>query len=465
MEKQIPREQLATRLGFILLSAACAIGIGNVWRFPYIVGKSGGGAFVLIYLVTLAAVGLPLLMMEFACGRAAQKSIAKLHDELTPTKKVWRIHGVNGAIGNICLMMFYTTVTSWMVIAFFTSATGGFAEMSTEHITRMGFFGSMIADPWTQSVTMVAVCLSCVTVCAIGVQKGLERINKWIMLCLLFLIVILAANSLTLPNAMKGIKYYLVPNLDNMAKIGYIAVINDAFNQAFFTLSLGIGSMAVFGSYIQKNHSLLKESIHICVLDTFVAICAGFIVIPACFAFGAELNGGPGLVFATLPNVFKQMTGGRLWGSLFFLFMSFAALSTVLAVFENIIAIIREYTLWSRRKTCLVLAIAIPILSLPCIFGFNIWRDFHPLGGDSSILDFEDFIVSDLLLPLGGIAFCLYSCHKIGWGWDNFVAECNQGQGIKVPRWIKPYCQWILPAVIVTITLVGLWDKYLAKWF
>ena len=460
-----PREQLATRLGFILLSAACAIGIGNVWRFPYITGKYGGGAFVVIYLVSLALIGLPILMMEFACGRAAQKSIAKLHSVLTPDKKAWGLHGICGTIGNVCLMMFYTTVTAWMIISLVTSATGGFGKMPNEEIAQMKFFVGMISDPVTQIITMFGVCWGCVAVCAIGLQKGLERVNKYMMLCLLLLIVVLAGHSLTLDGAMEGVKFYLVPSLANMQKAGVIQVIKEAMNHAFFTLSLGIGSMAIFGSYIKKDHSLVKESVNVCCLDTFVALCAGFIIIPACFAFHAEPGGGPGLVFATLPCVFNQMAGGKLWGSLFFLFMSFAALSTVLAVFENIIATIREYTGWSRLKTCGVLAVLIPIVSLPCIFGFNIWSAFHPLGGETCVMDFEDFLVSDLLLPLGGLTFCIYSCHKIGWGWDNFVQEANQGDGAKVPTWIRPYCKWVLPVLVFGVFAIGLWDKYISKWF
>ena len=458
-----PREQLATRLGFILLSAACAIGIGNVWRFPYIAGKNGGGAFVAIYLVALAIVGLPILMMEFACGRAAQKSIAKLHGVLTPDKKAWSIHGVLGIMGNVCLMMFYTTVTAWMIISLVTSATGGFSKFTPEEISSMKYFVGMITDPVNQIIAMFGVSLGCVAVCAIGLQKGLERVNKWMMLCLLGLIIVLAVHSLTLDGAMEGVKFYLIPSLKNMQEVGVVQVIKEAMNHAFFTLSLGIGSMAIFGSYIKKEHSLVKESINVCVLDTFVALCAGFIIIPACFAFHAQPGGGPGLVFATLPNVFNQMAGGKFWGTLFFLFMSFAALSTVLAVFENIIAGLMDFTGWSRLKACGVLAVVIPLASLPCIFGFNMWSSFQPLGAGTCVMDLEDFVVSDCLLPLGGLTFCIYSCHKIGWGWDNFVKEANQGSGMNVPTWIRPYCKWVLPLIIFGIFAIGLWDKYIVK--
>ena len=400
------REKLASRLGFILLSAGCAIGIGNVWRFPYITGQSGGGWFVLIYLFFLAVLGLPVLVMEFATGRAAQRSIAALHGTLTPARRAWSLHGVAGLVGNTMLMMFYTTVAGWMVLYFLKTAAGTFVGMDAAAVGKA--FGDMLGDPGQQVAAMVGVSVGSAAVCAIGLQKGLERVTKWMMLALLLLIVVLSVNSACLKGADAGLKFYLVPNLAGLKATGVSTVIVNAMNQSFFTLSLGIGAMAIFGSYIDRKRTLLGEAINVAALDTLVAICAGLIIIPACFAYGIEAGQGPGLIFVTLPNVFNHMPSGRFWGALFFVFMSFAALSTVLAVFETIIACIRDYTDWNRGKTCALVAVAIPLLSLPCIFGFNLWSSFHPFGKGSCVLDLEDFIVSDLLLPLGALAFAFY---------------------------------------------------------
>lgn len=452
------REKLSSRLGFILLSAGCAIGIGNVWRFPYVTGQSGGGWFVLLYLVFLAAVGVPVLVMEFAVGRAAQRSIAQLHKVLTPRQKTWRIHGVCGLLGNVCLMAFYTNVAGWMVLYFLKTATGRFVGLSPDQIGAA--FGSMLADPIQQAVAMVCVCLGSVAVCSIGLQRGLECVSKWMMLALLILIVALAGNSVLQDGAGKGLRFFLMPDFANMKAIGIGTVAANAMNQAFFTLSLGIGAMAIFGSYIGKNQSLLGEAINVAVLDTFVAICAGLIIIPSCFAYGVEPGQGPGLVFVTLPNVFNHMPFGRIWGSLFFLFMCFAALTTVLAVFETIISCVRDYTDWSRGKACLIFAVMMPILSLPCVFGFNIWSGFQPFGKGSCVLDFEDFVVSDLLLPLGSLAVALYCCHRFGWGWEKFIAEANAGKGLRLPVWLRLYCGYVVPIVIVTIFIVGLMRRF-----
>ena len=452
------REKLGSRLGFILLSAGCAIGIGNVWRFPYVTGQSGGGWFVLVYLFFLALLGIPVLVMEFAVGRAAQRSIAKAHAELTPERKAWRMHGVAGLVGNMLLMMFYTTVTGWMILYFLKMAEGGFAGMSPDEIGAA--FGGMLSDPLQQVCAMAGVCIGSSAVCAFGLQRGLERMIKVMMLALLALIAALAVNSACLDGAREGLRFYLVPDFARMRSVGILTVIANAMNQAFFTLSLGIGSMTIFGSYIERQRTLFGEAMNVAVLDTVVAICAGLIIIPACFAFKVNPDQGPGLIFVTLPNVFRHMSCGRLWGSLFFLFMSFAALSTVLAVFENIIACIRDYTGWERCATCALVGGGIAILSVPCILGFNAWSAFHPFGAGTNVLDLEDFLVSDILLPLGAFAFALYCCHRYGWGWEKFLAEANAGEGLRFPRGLRLYCAYGLPCVVVLIFVLGLIRRF-----
>ena len=452
------REKLASRVGFILLSAGCAIGIGNVWRFPYVTGQSGGGWFVLIYLFFLAVLGLPVMVMEFAVGRASQRSIAKAHEVLAPGNRGWRLHGVAGVVGNTLLMMFYTTVAGWMVLYFLKTTSGAFAGLDPEQIGAA--FGAMLSDPGQQAAAMVGVCVGSVAVCAIGLQKGLECVTKWMMLALLVLIVILAANSVMLDGSEKGLSFYLLPDFARMKSVGVMTVIVNAMNQSFFTLSLGIGAMAIFGSYIDKRRTLLGEAVNVVVLDTVVALCAGLIIIPACFAYGIEAGQGPGLIFVTLPNVFNHMPLGRLWGALFFLFMCFAALSTVLAVFETIIAGLRDYTGWSRRKACTVVGVAMPLLSLPCVLGFNVWAGFHPFGAESCVLDLEDFMVSDILLPLGSLSFALFCCHRYGWGWKNFVDEANAGSGPRVAAGLRWYCAYVLPLIIVCIFVLGLIRRF-----
>ena len=452
------REKLGSRLGFILLSAGCAIGIGNVWRFPYVTGQSGGGWFVLVYLFFLALLGIPVLVMEFAVGRAAQKSLAKAHAELTPERKTWQAHGVAGLLGNVLLMMFYTTVTGWMILYFLKMAEGDFAGMSPDEIGAI--FGEMLSDPLRQVCAMIGVCVGSAAVCAFGLQKGLERVTKWMMLALLALIAVLAVNSVCLDGAEEGLRFYLVPDFARMRSVGILTVVANAMNQAFFTLSLGIGAMTIFGSYIERKRTLFGEAVNVAVLDTVVAICAGLIIIPACFAFKVNPDQGPGLIFVTLPNVFRHMSCGRLWGSLFFLFMSFAALSTVLAVFENIIACIRDYTGWERCATCALVGGGIAILSVPCILGFNAWSAFHPFGAGTNVLDLEDFLVSDILLPLGAFAFALYCCHRYGWGWEKFLAEANAGEGLRFPRGLRLYCAYGLPCVVVLIFVLGLIRRF-----
>ena len=452
------REKLASRLGFILLSAGCAIGIGNVWRFPYVTGQSGGGWFVLLYLFFLAVLGIPVLVMEFAVGRAAQKSLAKAHAELTPEHRAWRAHGVAGLLGNVLLMMFYTTVTGWMILYFLEVATTDFLQgvSSPQAYFQYGVLG----DAGRQLSAMAGVCIGSAAVCAFGLQKGLERVTKWMMLALLALIVVLAVNSICLEGAEEGLRFYLVPDFARMKSVGILTVVANAMNQAFFTLSLGIGAMAIFGSYIEKKRTLLGEAVNVAVLDTVVAICAGLIIIPACFAYKVSPDQGPGLIFVTLPRVFWHMPCGRVWGSLFFLFMSFAALSTVLAVFESIIASIRDYTGWGRTATCALVGVGIAVLSVPCILGFNAWSAFQPFGEGSNVLDFEDFLVSDILLPVGSLAFAVYCCHRYGWGWEKFLVEANAGEGPRFPQWARCYCAYVLPCVIVLIIVLGLVRRF-----
>ena len=452
------REKLSSRLGFILLSAGCAIGIGNVWRFPYVTGQSGGGWFVLIYLFFLAVLGVPVLAMEFAVGRAAQRSLAKAHETLTPERAVWRVHGAAGLLGNVLLMMFYTTVTGWMVLYFLEIAATDFLQGVSSY---QGYFQhGVLGDAGRQLYAMAGVCIGSAAVCAFGLQKGLERVTKWMMLALLALIAILAVNSICLEGAGEGLRFYLVPDFARMKSVGILAVVANAMNQAFFTLSLGIGAMTIFGSYIGRERTLLGEAVNVAVLDTVVAICAGLIIIPACFAYKVSPDQGPGLIFITLPEVFCKMPCGWLWGALFFLFMSFAALSTVLAVFESIIASIRDYTGWGRTATCALVGVGIAALSVPCILGFNAWSAFQPFGEGSNVLDLEDFLVSDILLPLGALAFALYCCHRYGWGWEKLLAEANAGEGPRFPQWARRYCAYVLPSVIVLIFVLGLVRRF-----
>ena len=451
------REKLASRIGFIFLSAGCAIGIGNVWRFPYICGQNGGGWFVAIYLFFLLVLGLPVMIMEFAAGRGAQRSIAKLHGELS-ANKAWSIHGLAGTLGNVFLMMFYTSVAGWMVIYLCKSAAGSFTGLDANAVGAQ--FGAMLGDWKLQTAAMLGVSIGSAAVIAVGLQKGLERVSKWMMVALLVLIVVLAVRSIMLPGAAKGLDFYLVPSFERMRSVGIGKVVVEAMNHAFFTLSLGIGAMAIFGSYIDRQRTLLGEAVNVAVLDTIVAISAGLIIFPACFAYNVEPGQGPGLIFATLPNVFNQMPFGRLWGSLFFLFMSFAALTTVLAVFETILGSLVDYTGMSRRKAALVLGVTIPLLSMPCILGFNVWSGFEPFGKGSCVLDLEDFVVSDLLLPLGSLAFALFCCHRYGWGWEKFLAETNAGVGPKFPAKLRAYCAYVLPLIIVVILVIGLLKRF-----
>lgn len=448
------RDRLASRLGFILLSAGCAIGIGNVWKFPWMVGQYGGAIFVLIYIACLIVLGIPVMTMEFAVGRAAQKSPAVMFRELEPPKSKWHFHGITCLAGCVILMMFYNNVAGWMMNYFFKTATGKFEGLDTESVNAE--FGKMLGDPVWQTVFMAAAVIIGIAVCMLGVQKGLERVTKVMMVALLVLMVVIAINSLFLEGASEGLKFYLVPNIENVKKAGIFNVIVAAMNQAFFTLSLGIGSMAIFGSYLGKDRALMGEAVNVAVLDTFVAFTSGLIIFPACFAYGINPGAGPALIFQTLPTVFNNMPLGRLWGSLFFVFMSFAALSTVLAVFENIIACVMDLTGWKRIKTCIVVGIGMLLLSLPCVFGYNIWSGFTPFGEGTAVLDLEDFVVSNLLLPIGALIFTLFCVTRCGWGWKNFMAEANTGKGLKVRSWMRWVFTIAIPVIIIIIFVMGL---------
>ena len=446
------REHLGSRLGFLLLSAGCAIGIGNVWKFPWMTGQYGGGAFVLIYLLFLLILGVPVLTMEFAMGRAAQKSPLKMYGQLKPGTK-WGWHGYVCLLGNVVLMMFYTTVSGWMLQYFVNTAAGAFAGLDTAGIEAK--FGEMLASPGIMVLYMGIVVVIGFSVISLGVQKGLERVTKWMMMSLILLMWVLAFHSMTLPGGSTGLTFYLIPDFQRMSGIGVGSVIVGAMNQAFFTLSLGIGAMAIFGSYIGKDHALMGEAVRVSLLDTMVALCSGLIIFPACFAYGVDVNSGPALIFMTLPNVFNHIALGRFWGSLFFLFLTFAAFSTVLAVFENIVCCVSEMTLWSRKKTCAVCCVCMFLLSLPCLLGYNLWQNVRPVAGHD-ILDSEDFLVSNILLPLGSLIFVLFCTTRYGWGWEKFLAEANEGTGLKVAKWMRPYMTYILPVIVLVIFVVGL---------
>lgn len=446
------REHLGSRLGFLLLSAGCAIGIGNVWKFPWMTGQYGGGAFVLIYLLFLLILGVPVLTMEFAMGRAAQKSPLKMYGQLKPGTK-WGWHGYVCLLGNVVLMMFYTTVSGWMLQYFVNTAAGAFAGLDTAGIEAK--FGEMLASPGIMALYMGIVVVIGFSVISLGVQKGLERVTKWMMMSLILLMWVLAFHSMTLPGGSTGLTFYLIPDFQRMSGIGVGSVIVGAMNQAFFTLSLGIGAMAIFGSYIGKDHALMGEAVRVSLLDTMVALCSGLIIFPACFAYGVDVNSGPALIFMTLPNVFNHIALGRFWGSLFFLFLTFAAFSTVLAVFENIVCCVSEMTLWSRKKTCAVCCVCMFLLSLPCLLGYNLWQNVRPVAGHD-ILDSEDFLVSNILLPLGSLIFVLFCTTRYGWGWEKFLKEANEGTGLKVAKWMRPYMTYILPVIVLVIFVVGL---------
>ena len=447
------RENFRSRLGFLLVSAGCAIGIGNVWKFPYVTGENGGGVFVLFYLLFLIIMGVPVLTMELAVGRASRKSAVLAYRALEPQGSKWHIHGWFCVIGCYLLMMYYTTVSGWMLGYFFKFASGAFTGLAGDAVD--GVFGAMLANPGEMTVWMAATVIAGILVCSLGLQNGLERITKAMMLGLLGLIVVLAVHSLLLPGAAEGVSFYLLPDFARAAEMGMGRVVTAAMNQAFFTLSLGIAAMEIFGSYMSRDNTLTGEAIRICSLDTFVALVSGLIIFPACFSFDVQPDSGPSLIFITLPKVFVNMAGGRLWGTLFFLFMTFASFYTVIAVFENLLASCIDNFGWSRKKAAAVNLVFILAASIPCVLGYNLWSGFHPLPG-KDVLDSEDFLVSNLLLPLGSLVYLLFCVTRWGWGFDKYLEEANTGAGIQMPRWLKPYLQFVLPILILVILIQGL---------
>ena len=446
------RERFGSRLGFILISAGCAIGLGNVWRFPYITGQYGGAAFVLIYLFFLLILGLPIMVMEFSVGRASQSSVALSFDKLEPKGTKWHWYKYFGMAGNYLLMMFYTTIGGWMILYFYKMATGQFEGMDVSGIETA--FTEMTQRPGLMFGLMVAVVAICFAICSRGLQKGVEKITKVMMLLLLGLMFVLAIRSVTLDGAMEGLRFYLLPDFNKLWEAGIFEVVYAAMGQSFFTLSLGIGAIAIFGSYIDKKRSLTGEAICVTVLDTCVALIAGLIIFPACFAFGVNPGQGPSLIFVTLPNIFNAMAGGRIWGSLFFVCMFFAAASTIIAVFENIITFAMELTGCSRKKSVIINLIAIIVLSVPCILGFNLLSGVQLLPG-KNIMDIEDFLVSNNLLPLGSLVYLAFCTSKFGWGWKNFTDEANAGLGVKFPAWTRIYVTFILPLIVLFIFVQG----------
>ncbi len=454
------REKFSSRLGFILISAGCAIGLGNVWRFPYITGKYGGAAFILLYFLFLAILGFPIVVMEFSVGRASQKSIAKSYDVLEPKGSKWHLSKYMGMAGNYLLMMFYTTVAGWMLLYFFKMIGNDFKRMNAEQVSAE--FSNTLANPTLMIIFVVLIVVGCFCVCGLGLQKGVERITKVMMLCLLALMVILAIHSITLDGAKQGLEFYLKPNFDNLVKAGIGESVFAAMGQAFFTLSIGIGALAIFGSYIGKERRLTGEAISVTVLDTFVAVIAGLIIFPACFAYNIEPDAGPSLIFITLPNVFNHMSNGNIWGAMFFLFMTFAAVSTVIAVFQNIVSFAVDLTGCSTKKAIIVNCIVIIVLSLPCVFGFNLLSGIQPFGEGSTILDLEDFIISNNILPLGSLIYLLFCTTRYGWGYKNFLKEANEGVGLKFPKnkFVQIYVSYVLPIIVLLIFVEGYISKF-----
>ena len=446
------RESFKSRLGFILVSAGCAIGIGNVWRFPYVAGENGGGLFVLLYLVFLVLMGIPVLTMELAVGRASRKSAVLGYKKLEKPKSKWHIHGWFCMLGCYLLMMYYTTVSGWMTSYFYKFATGTFESgMTSEQVS--GVFSQLQSNPIEMVIWMAIITILGFLVCSRGIQKGIEKVSKVMMIALLVLILALAVNSILLSGAGEGLKFYLVPDFEKVSEIGIGNIVSAAMNQSFFTLSLGIAAMEIFGSYMSKDNTLPGESVKICALDTFVAIMAGLIIFPACFSYGVEPDQGPALIFITLPNVFVNMAGGRIWGTLFFLFMTFACFSTIIAVFENIISFCIDMFKISRTKSVIINAVIILIASLPCVFGFNIWSGFELFG--QNVLGIEDFLVSNILLPVGSLIYLLFCVTKFGWGFDNYLAESNTGNGMKFAGFLKPYFQFVLPILVLIVLVQG----------
>ena len=449
------RENFGSRLGFLLVSAGCAIGIGNVWRFPYVAGQNGGGVFVLFYLLFLLCMGVPVLTMELAVGRAGRKSAVGAYRALEKPGSKWHVHGWFCILGCYLLMMYYTTVSGWMLSYFVKFATGTFTGMNAEQVA--GVFGDMLGNPGEMGLWMAVTVIVGFFICSRGLQNGLEKITKWMMAALLLLILVLAGHSLILPGAKEGLSFYLLPDFKRASDVGLGSVIMAAMNQSFFTLSLGIAAMEIFGSYMSEEHTLAGEAVRICGLDTLVALSAGLIIFPACFSFGVQPDAGPQLIFITLPNVFANMAGGRIWGMLFFLFMSAASFSTVIAVFENLLSSCMDNFGWSRKKASVINCIFVLIASLPCVLGYNVWSSLHIIGA-RDVLDSEDFLVSNLLLPLGSLVYLLFCVSKWGWGYDKYLAEANKGTGLKMPgaNWAKIYFRYVLPLLILVILIQGL---------
>ena len=451
--KGMGRENFKSRIGFILVSAGCAIGIGNVWKFPYLVGQNGGGIFVLFYLLFLLTMGLPILTMELAVGRASRKSVVQAYKKLEPEGTKWHIHGYVCIFGCYLLMMYYTTVSGWMLSYFFKFLFNSFGNIEQSQVE--GIFTTMLSRPEEMTLCMGITVIGGFMICSLGLQKGLEKVTTVMMSALFILIVLLAVHSLLLPGAMEGAKFYLLPNVEKVKEIGLYHVISSAMNQAFFTLSLGVAAMEIFGSYMSDDYTLVSEGVKICALDTFVAIISGLIIFPACFSFGVEPNAGPPLIFFTLPKVFMHMQFGRVWGALFFLFMTFASFSTVIAVFENLISTSMDNFHWDRKKAVIVNCIFIFVMSIPCILGYNLWQDLKLIGG-RDVLDSEDFIVSNLILPIGSLIYLLFCVSKLGFGFDRYIEECNKGEGIKMSKAFKPYFVVVLPILILILLLQGL---------
>ena len=453
------REKLSSRLGFILLSAGCAIGLGNIWRFPYMVGKYGGGAFVLVYLFFLIILGLPIIVMEYSVGRGSQKSVAQSFHVLEKKGQKWHLFSYVAMAGNYLLVMFYTTIAGWMLAYFVKMLKGDFIGLSPDQVGNV--FTSLQADPVASVFWMILIVIIGCGICAVGLQRGVEKVTKVMMGLLLGVMVLLVIKSLSLDNAMKGVEFYLIPDFNILKENGIFNAIYGAMGQAFFTLSIGMGGMAIFGSYIDKKHSLTGEGLRVLILDTFVAVMAGLIIFPACMSFNVDAGSGPGLVFVTLPNIFNAMDGGQIWGTLFFVFMNFAALSTIIAVFENIVSFTIDLFQWSRKKSVILNFVIIVIGSIPCAIGFSILSGFQPLGAGSAVLDLLDFLVSNVIMPLGSLVFLFFCTRKSGWGWKNFITEANAGEGLSFPERARFYVSWILPLIVIFIFLFGLWEKLL----
>ena len=449
------REQFASRLGFILMTAGCAIGLGNIWRFPYVAGQYGGGLFVLLYLFFLVFLGFPVMMMELALGRAGRSTYPGAFQKLTlsKAKKPWYIPALVLFSGSFILLSFYTVITGWLFSYTVEYLKGGSTLNS-------GYFKEFLQKPGEQIINTLVMLAATVAICLGGIRKTIEKSIKWMMGGLFLLLLVLVIKSLCLPNASAGVRFFLMPSLEKFAGNNFLETVHAAMSQAFFTLSLGIGSIAICGSYFGKERSLPNEGLWIVVFDTLVAVCAGLIIFPSCYAFNVAPGAGPSLIFITLPLVFQNMAAGCLWGCLFFLFLTIAAFSTLVAVFENLAAFGIDELKWSRKKSCTIFGLALAVASLPCVFGFNILSNFHPLGGSSNILDLEDFIVSDNLLPLGALVLTIFCSRNFGWGLDNFYIEINTGKGLKFPRFFGFYLKWILPLVIFSIWLIGICKRF-----